>query len=261
MRVRVRTRLSVFIAVFVTKGLNASMNKPIIRTEIVRSIYGISYASDSILSNKSLKFQQCFENYKIGNLVWAKIWQYPYWPSIVCNESPLLWNSHIKETKNDIWIHVRFCNDNGSRSWIKANLLVTYSGKSSYRFCPASSKEVQMDSWNGAVDEANNLLLIENVHERFKTFYNLYHNDVPEKRPSTSGTSTSKPHSTNVQHQPSTSYQNLELGIENTFNNGYSSQTGLNQDIYFDITNMVKSSRRVPDNRKHEINKLENNFK
>lgn len=32
----------------------------------------------------SSKYKQSFEDYKVGDIVWAKMSKYPYWPSVIC---------------------------------------------------------------------------------------------------------------------------------------------------------------------------------
>jgi hypothetical protein len=43
---------------------------------------------DFLIKSSSSTTKQ-IENYNIGDIVWAKIGKYPYWPSIVCNDPTL----------------------------------------------------------------------------------------------------------------------------------------------------------------------------
>lgn len=40
----------------------------------------------SVLEKSSNSDENHYEDYKMGDIVWAKIGKYPYWPSVVCNE-------------------------------------------------------------------------------------------------------------------------------------------------------------------------------
>ncbi|XP_026815267.1 histone-lysine N-methyltransferase NSD3-like isoform X2 [Rhopalosiphum maidis] len=130
---------------------------------------------DFVIKSSSSTTKQ-IENYNIGDIVWAKIGKYPYWPSIVCNDPTL--NIHYKEKKRFL-LHVRFCNDKGRRSW--ATTIEKYHGKSAllskYPNCTIYFKNSRklLDTWNLAVEEADNFMKLDRelrMIEFFKTFSN-----------------------------------------------------------------------------------------
>ncbi|XP_022106903.1 DNA mismatch repair protein Msh6-like [Acanthaster planci] len=54
--------------------------------------------------------------FSIGDIVWAKLEGYPWWPSLVCNHPSL--GSHVKQGKRP-QVHVQFFDEPHSRSWIQ----------------------------------------------------------------------------------------------------------------------------------------------
>ncbi|KRT86397.1 PHD finger motif containing protein [Oryctes borbonicus] len=61
----------------------------------------------------------------VGDVMWAKIGRYPYWPCLITTEP------HSKEyrkitVRNAVLYHVRFFGDNGRRSWISVRYLLPY---------------------------------------------------------------------------------------------------------------------------------------
>ncbi|XP_015369932.1 PREDICTED: histone-lysine N-methyltransferase, H3 lysine-36 and H4 lysine-20 specific-like [Diuraphis noxia] len=131
---------------------------------------------DPLLDKPANSSTKQFEDYKIGDIVWAKIGKYPYWPSIVCVDPTL--NIHYKEKKRFL-LHVRFCNDKGRRSWAtttenyygKHELLSKYPGCLSYF---KNSKKL-LETWELAVQEADNLMKLDRelrMVEFFKSFCN-----------------------------------------------------------------------------------------
>ncbi|XP_029345149.1 histone-lysine N-methyltransferase NSD2 isoform X5 [Acyrthosiphon pisum] len=131
---------------------------------------------DSLLDKPASTSSKQIEDYKIGDIVWAKIGKYPYWPSIICVDPTL--NIHYKEKKR-LLIHVRFCNDKGRRSWAtttesyngKCELLLKYPNTLTYF---KNSKKL-IDTWELAVEEADNLMKLDResrLIEFFKSFCN-----------------------------------------------------------------------------------------
>jgi len=131
------------------------------------------------VDNSSLEMNKTSEDnddFKVGDIVWAKIGKYPYWPSVICidPESKLF----VKEVKRKKMLHVRFCNDKGRRSWTK--IMENYCGKSNLLLkhpnCLAYIKNnrILMNSWNLAVEEADHLLTLDDRETRMLTFFNTF---------------------------------------------------------------------------------------
>ncbi|XP_033640935.1 DNA mismatch repair protein Msh6-like [Asterias rubens] len=68
--------------------------------------------------------------FKVGDVVWAKLEGYPWWPSLVCNHPTL--NTHIKQGKKR-QVHVQFFDESHSRSWIFEKYVETLKLKDSER--------------------------------------------------------------------------------------------------------------------------------
>ncbi|KAK3087478.1 hypothetical protein FSP39_006465 [Pinctada imbricata] len=62
---------------------------------------------------------------KPGDVVWAKLEGYPWWPSLVCNHPTA--HTHHKAGKNP-QIHVQFFDEPPSRAWIKAKNVKEFKG-------------------------------------------------------------------------------------------------------------------------------------
>ncbi|KAE9529094.1 hypothetical protein AGLY_012048 [Aphis glycines] len=115
-------------------------------------------------------------NFEIGDIVWAKIGKYPFWPSIVCIDPDT--NTYLKgslENKKTFSLHVRFCNDNGRRSWAK--VVEMYDGKDKLLekhpngLALIKNSLKQMTVWDAAVKEADNWLKVKR-NERMVRFSN-----------------------------------------------------------------------------------------
>ncbi|GJQ75891.1 putative histone-lysine N-methyltransferase [Trypoxylus dichotomus] len=61
----------------------------------------------------------------VGDLMWAKIGRYPYWPCLITKEPHSKEYRKIK-LRNVVMYHVRFFGDNGRRSWISFRHLLPY---------------------------------------------------------------------------------------------------------------------------------------
>ncbi|XP_025191298.1 histone-lysine N-methyltransferase NSD3-like isoform X2 [Melanaphis sacchari] len=134
-----------------------------------KSIKDVEHISPTSPSNENK-----IHDFEVGDIVWAKIGKYPFWPSIVCIDPET--NIHIKGTpqnKRKFSLHVRFCNDQGRRSWAK--IVEMYNGKdkllTDHPNCLALIKnsKKQMMVWDSAVKEADNWLKI-NRDERMERF-------------------------------------------------------------------------------------------
>uniref|UniRef100_A0A2S2NQX5 Histone-lysine N-methyltransferase NSD3 n=1 Tax=Schizaphis graminum TaxID=13262 RepID=A0A2S2NQX5_SCHGA len=113
-------------------------------------------------------------DFEIGDIVWAKIGRYPFWPSMVCVDPDT--NIHIKgslKNKRKFSLHVRFCNDHGRRSWAKT--VEMFDGKDKLlskhpnSLALIKNSKKQMSTWDAAVTEAVNWLKV-NREERVSRF-------------------------------------------------------------------------------------------
>ncbi len=68
--------------------------------------------------------------FKVGDVVWAKLEGYPWWPSLVCNHPTL--DTHIKRGKKD-QVHVQFFDESHSRSWVLEKYVELFKLKDSER--------------------------------------------------------------------------------------------------------------------------------
>uniref|UniRef100_T1IQG1 DNA mismatch repair protein n=1 Tax=Strigamia maritima TaxID=126957 RepID=T1IQG1_STRMM len=86
----------------------------------------------------------------IGDLVWAKLEGWPWWPSLVCLHP--VEKIHVKSTPLPE-IHVQFFDDPPSRSWIKSKFVKAYRGGEAYTTPPRCARE-----WKKACEKADKAL-------------------------------------------------------------------------------------------------------
>ncbi|CAK1541202.1 unnamed protein product [Leptosia nina] len=118
---------------------------------------------------------QC--NYQVGDLAWARMGAYPFWPCIISREPSS--NLFVKKKlfgrqERDI-IHVTFFGDNGRRGWMLETMLRKYSGLHEFEstrdnFTPEAKKkdpklyaaffvsEKRLPLWHLSIQEAEVLL-------------------------------------------------------------------------------------------------------
>ncbi|XP_041469199.1 DNA mismatch repair protein Msh6-like [Lytechinus variegatus] len=77
------------------------------------------------ISSKSV-FTNGHQTFTPGDLVWARLEGYPWWPSLVCNH-PTLEKCIKKDGKRGL-VHVQFFDDPPSRAWISDKLVDPYKG-------------------------------------------------------------------------------------------------------------------------------------
>ncbi|XP_077990692.1 DNA mismatch repair protein Msh6-like [Glandiceps talaboti] len=63
--------------------------------------------------------------FKIGDIVWAKLDRFPWWPSLVCQHPTR--RTHYKGGKTPM-VHVQFFDDSNSRAWIKEKFVQPFTG-------------------------------------------------------------------------------------------------------------------------------------
>ncbi|KAL5282689.1 NSD1 family protein [Megaselia abdita] len=109
---------------------------------------------------------------KAGELFWAQIGTYPYWPCMISpdpEKKTISYKEHVA-TKSYIIHHVRFFADNGRRSWVKEEKLLPYNGRESFvqKFSklPRGAKDplhklykkgLSSKTWDLAIIEADSL--------------------------------------------------------------------------------------------------------
>lgn len=110
---------------------------------------------------------------KKGELFWAQIGTYPYWPCIISPDPDKKTISYTEKSvsKSHIIHHVRFFADNGRRSWVREDKLLPYNGRESfvqkysdlprdpknYKLIKLYKKTVNNKTWDLAIAEADSL--------------------------------------------------------------------------------------------------------
>ncbi|XP_014223771.1 histone-lysine N-methyltransferase NSD2-like isoform X1 [Trichogramma pretiosum] len=110
-----------------------------------------SVTSDSIssLDNSIVSKDESIDNedpikcpWHLGQVVWAKMGGYPYWPSVVTLD-PVTQSYQRKGGKNRNQVHLRFCADRGRHNWVFCNNVLPFTSKSDF---DKLSAEVLSDS-------------------------------------------------------------------------------------------------------------------
>ncbi|VVC46251.1 Post-SET domain,AWS domain,PWWP domain,SET domain [Cinara cedri] len=135
--------------------------------------------TSKIIPKNSSQLMQQKQFFKIGDIMWAKIGKYPFWPCILCFDPYS--NKFIKEYRENnntlLQLHVRFLNDYGRRSWVKniyifseeQNVLSKYPQYLSY----FQKKNALFKNWTSAIEEAQKLLKL-NQEKRMTIFEKTY---------------------------------------------------------------------------------------
>jgi len=55
--------------------------------------------------------------YKPGDVIWAKLEGYPWWPSLVCNHPKE--STHLRQSGRTCLVHVQFFDKPPTRGWVK----------------------------------------------------------------------------------------------------------------------------------------------
>ena len=79
-----------------------------------------------VLTNAfGVAFGSCvFVDYEPGDLAWAKVKGYNWWPSLVCNDPGE--NNCIRTLNNKTQCHVQFLDARRSRAWVLAKLVLDF---------------------------------------------------------------------------------------------------------------------------------------
>ncbi|KAL0860813.1 hypothetical protein ABMA27_009357 [Loxostege sticticalis] len=130
-----------------------------------------------VLSKSDLFELEAKCEYQVGDLAWARMGTYPFWPCIVTREPAsgmFVKKKLFGRIERDI-IHVTFFGDNGRRGWIVDTMLRKFLGQLEFEatrenFSPSAKKrdprlyaaffvsEKKMPQWNISVEEAETLL-------------------------------------------------------------------------------------------------------
>ncbi|XP_069488236.1 histone-lysine N-methyltransferase NSD2 isoform X2 [Ambystoma mexicanum] len=80
--------------------------------------------------------------YSVGDLVWAKVSGYPWWPCMVSTDPVLNGHTKLKGQKKSSWqYHVQFFGNAPERAWISEKSLVTFKGSQQFdELCQESIK-------------------------------------------------------------------------------------------------------------------------
>ncbi|PSN42109.1 hypothetical protein C0J52_02967 [Blattella germanica] len=131
-------------------------------------------------------------SWKPGDLAWARVSGYPYWPCMIALEpgSEVFTRSLNRGANTLLQIHVQFFGDNGRRSWLYINCVMAFLGLEAYNELAAKllneskKKDKKLAStfivtgknkikWDIAVQEAEVAMALSR-EERMQDFATLY---------------------------------------------------------------------------------------
>ncbi|KAI5743177.1 hypothetical protein M8J77_015305 [Diaphorina citri] len=122
-------------------------------------------------------------DFSVGDLMWAKIGSYPYWPCII-STSPGTQN-YQKPAKKGSLVHVHFFGDNGKHSWVSSSALMDFKGLEEFnklKFKSGDTTKPQpgfnvksnlKSAWDDAVKEIESVQKKESS-KRLDAYYALY---------------------------------------------------------------------------------------
>lgn len=166
-----------------------------------------SPSSISIDSAKgsSISTESSWPSYQIGDLYWGKLFNYCYWPCMVCPDDlgQIVGNpagqpkrkstDSAQGTSMTIQVHVRFFADNGRHNWIKSENLLPFHGLKAFeelreemrikhgyksaKFQQMIAKRNKVIVWRQAIEEAQ---LVGHMPEelRLDKFFEIHANNV-----------------------------------------------------------------------------------
>ncbi|CAL1537586.1 unnamed protein product [Lymnaea stagnalis] len=105
----------------------------------------------------------------LGDVVWAKLEGFPWWPSLVCNHPTQ--NTHYKGGKI-AQVHVQFFDEPPSRAWIKAKNIKAFKGANDEAFKKGGQFYTLNNKIRKGVEEADKAIAME-VDERLKLVVEL----------------------------------------------------------------------------------------
>uniref|UniRef100_A0A8D8S3R8 Probable histone-lysine N-methyltransferase Mes-4 n=1 Tax=Cacopsylla melanoneura TaxID=428564 RepID=A0A8D8S3R8_9HEMI len=135
--------------------------------------------------------------FSVGDLMWAKIGSYPYWPCII-STSPGTQNFQ-KPAKKGSLVHVHFFGDNGKHSWVSSSALMEFKGLEEFNKLKFKSGDTTKPQpgfnvksnlkapWDEAVKEIESVQK-KDVSKRLDAYYGM----SPLKMSSSSGGSSKR---------------------------------------------------------------------
>ncbi|KAI5614321.1 histone-lysine N-methyltransferase NSD3 isoform X1, partial [Silurus asotus] len=140
----------------------------------------------------------CVE-YEIGDLVWAKVGTYPWWPCMVSSDPQLKVHTRIN-TRGHREYHVQFFGSVAERAWIHEKRILMYKGESQFEELQAETlrkttnpterqkllkpqSQRERAQWEVGVGHAESALLMSR-EERNETYTFIYIDKLPVEEPS-----------------------------------------------------------------------------
>ncbi|XP_048486435.1 uncharacterized protein LOC105396524 [Plutella xylostella] len=151
------------------------------------------YKKEAPLSKSEIFDREAKCVYQVGDLAWARVGTYPFWPCIVTRDpysDTFVKKKLFGRVERDV-IHVTFFGDNGRRGWIVDNMLRKFSGLQEFEdtrshFTPESKRkdpryyaaffvsDKKRSKWNISVQEAETIQK-EPKRLRIDALYDLIH--------------------------------------------------------------------------------------
>ncbi|KAL7731158.1 hypothetical protein ACLKA6_014352 [Drosophila palustris] len=170
-----------------------------------QSIKSPSSISIDSAKGSSISAESGWPSYQIGDLYWGKLFNYCYWPCMVCPDDlgQIVGNLPVhpqrrstdsaQGTNMSIQVHVRFFADNGRHNWIKSENLLPFHGLKAFeelreevrikhgtksaKFQQMVAKQNKLLVWRQAIEEAQ---IVGQMPEdlRLDKFFEIHANNV-----------------------------------------------------------------------------------
>ncbi|XP_061723357.1 uncharacterized protein LOC133529618 [Cydia pomonella] len=160
----------------VKEKITKELKEKVIFKDIKEKLVSKEVKEKLVSKNELFELEATCE-YQVGDLAWARVGTYPFWPCIVTREpfSDMFVKKKLFGRVERSVIHVTFFGDNGRRGWIVDNMLRKFHGRAEFEACrnkftPESKKkdprlyaahfvsEKKLPLWNVSVEEAETLM-------------------------------------------------------------------------------------------------------
>ncbi|XP_061102875.1 LOW QUALITY PROTEIN: histone-lysine N-methyltransferase NSD2 [Conger conger] len=134
--------------------------------------------------------------FSVGDVVWAKVNGYPWWPCMVTTDP--VHNKHVKKkaviSRTILMYHVQYFSDMPERGYVSEKIMVPFEGEEQYQelcqrqtvSCPNRKKDLSSialrGQWNTGISQATRAIGMA-LEERMAKFTFTYTDDEPQLNP------------------------------------------------------------------------------
>ena len=98
--------------------------KPLLKEELCQKLTSHDDDDDKVIGTDDIV---------VGEIVWAKLRQFPWWPAMVCKHPGL--QSHLDNNTGVVKVHIQFFEDPPSWDWVLKRLVLCNHHHARYKVC------------------------------------------------------------------------------------------------------------------------------